>query len=166
MCLVNIQYLNKRAEWSRYFIFTWYLIFLKLKKEKNRIYWQTNLLRETQGSRFARARNEGHLFENLHFSTGLAGENYFSLPLIREVKNCTFPSSESEPRPREKLVRCFNERDNFGAARSALVYSATWFIRTGAVCAWYIFIVKTQSPTIWNMYSAAAVRLSRRLDPI
>lgn len=82
----------------------------------------------------------------------VVGENCFSLPFERE-KNCRFPSGGSEPRLREKLARCFNERGNFGTARSRLVYSAAWFIRTGAVCAWYIFIVKTVADNLEYVFS-------------
>ena len=64
----------------------------------------------------------------------VAGENCFSPTFnSRAEKIVDFHPERggSVPRLREKLARCFNERGNFGATRSGLVYSTAWFIRTG-----------------------------------
>lgn len=88
------------------------------------------------------------------------GKNGSLATSIRGTKIVDFHSGDRSF-GREKLSRRFN-RDNFGTdGQAGLVYSVRdLFARVQS--AHDIYLSSKQSPTIWNMYSAAAVRFSLR----
>lgn len=92
------------------------------------------------------------------FFRQVAGKNRFSLPLIRGVKNCRSQSGRPKPQPREKLVRCYERDCKLDASGSRDLFTVQRDLFARAQSARDIYLSSKQSPTIWNMYSATAVR--------
>lgn len=110
-------------------------------------------------SRFARARDEGHLFENpclCFFSTGRRQKSFLAAFNSRGKKLISIrPVEASATRETRPVLRAgLQVRYTQG-----LVYSTAWFIRTGAVCAWYIFIVKTVADNLEYVFSHGCTSL-------
>jgi len=131
------------------------------------VYWQTNLSKGTD-SRFTRMRDEEHLFENLyiqHFLTGRRRKLFLATFNSRGKKIVDFRTADrSLDYARNLPGVSTSETTSAQPGRDLFTVHRDLFAR--AQSARDIYLSSKQSPTIWNMYSAMAVRLSRRLDPI